>query len=160
MIFQQHQLIGRYTALQNVLTGRLGQHSFARTLLPMSRDERRLALNCLDRVGLLEKALTRCDCLSGGQQQRVGIARALVQEPSIILADEPVSSLDPTASRRVLTKLREVCVEDGTPVVISLHQLEYAREYADRIIGLSDGSIVFDDSPQRLDTEAIDKIYH
>lgn len=159
MIFQQHQLIGRLTALQNVLTGRLGHHSFLRTLLPLSQNERRLALACLDRVGLLEKALSRCDQLSGGQQQRVGIARALAQEPSMILADEPVASLDPAASERVLTKLREVCQQDGTPVVISLHQLDYAREYADRIIGLSNGRVVFDGAPTGLDHQAVQRIY-
>lgn len=160
MIFQQHQLIGRLSALTNVLTGRLGKHSSWRTLLPPSDEERRLALACLDRVGLLDKALSRCDAMSGGQQQRVGIARALAQEPRIILADEPVASLDPAASERVLTKLRDVCKEDGTPVIVSLHQLEYARQFADRIIGLSAGRIVFDDSPARLDDAALARIYH
>ena len=159
MIFQQHQLIGRLPALTNVLTGRLGRHSFWRTLLPFAEGERRLALSCLDRVGLFEKALTRCDNLSGGQQQRVGIARALAQEPTMILADEPVASLDPAASRRVLTLLRDICKEDRIPVVISLHQLEYAREFADRIIGLSAGRVVFDDNPCRLDDAALTAIY-
>jgi len=160
MIFQQHQLIGRLSALQNVLTGRLGHHSFLRTLFPLPEKERRLGLSCLDRVGLLHKALTRCDQLSGGQQQRVGIARALAQQPSMILADEPIASLDPAASRRVLSQLSEICKEDGTSVVISLHQLEFAREYANRIVGLSNGKVVFDDIPERLDNEAIKRIYH
>ncbi len=159
MIFQQHQLIGRLSALANVLTGRLGRHGFWRTLLPFSEAERRLALACLDRVGLFEKALTRCDMLSGGQQQRVGIARALAQEPAMILADEPVASLDPAASRRVLTLLAEICKQDRIPVVISLHQLEYAREFADRIIGLSAGRVVFDDAPAKLDDAALAAIY-
>ena len=108
MIFQQHQLIGRMTALHNVLISRLGRHSVWRTMLGFSQTERRLALDCLDRVGLFEKALTRCDNLSGGQQQRVGIARALAQEPKMILADEPVASLDPASSERVLTVLRSI----------------------------------------------------
>ncbi len=159
MIFQQHQLIGRQTALQNVLTGRLGKHSFWRTLLPFSDAERRLALNCLERVALFEKALTRTDNLSGGQQQRVGIARALAQEPRMILADEPVASLDPASSRRVLQLLKDVCRQDRIPAVISLHQLEYAREFADRIVGLSGGRVVFDDSPDRLDAGALAEIY-
>lgn len=159
MIFQQHQLIGRLSALQNVLTGRLGHHSFVRTLFPLPESERRLALRCLDRVGLLHKALTRCDELSGGQQQRVGIARALVQQPSMILADEPISSLDPAASNRVLGLLRDICREDGTTVVISLHQLEFAREYGDRIVGLSDGEVVFDDEPQQLNNKTTAQIY-
>ncbi|MEM8837184.1 MAG: phosphonate ABC transporter ATP-binding protein [Pseudomonadota bacterium] len=159
MVFQQHQLIGRQTALQNVLTGRLGKHSFWRTLAPLSEPERRLALSCLDRVGLFEKALTRCDSLSGGQQQRVGIARALVQEPRIILADEPVASLDPASSDRVLSLLRKICKEDRIPLIMSLHQLEYARTFADRIIGLSEGRIVFDDHPDRFDDTAYTAIY-
>ncbi|MEO0821848.1 MAG: phosphonate ABC transporter ATP-binding protein [Pseudomonadota bacterium] len=159
MIFQQHQLIGRLSALQNVLTGRLGRHSFWRTLAPFSEPERRLALACLDRVGLFEKALSRCDALSGGQQQRVGIARALAQEPRMVLADEPVASLDPASSERVLTLLRNICKEDAIPVVISLHQLEYARQFADRIVGLSAGRIVFDDVPARLDEAALTAIY-
>ncbi len=159
MVFQHHQLIGRQTALQNVLTGRLGKHSFWRTVFPFSEPERRLALACLQRVDLFEKALTRCDNLSGGQQQRVGIARALAQEPRMILADEPVASLDPASSERVLTLLRSICKEDRIPVVISLHQLEYAREFADRIVGLSAGKVVFDAAPAKLDHNALAAIY-
>lgn len=159
MIFQQHQLIGRQTALQNVLTGRLGKHSFFRTLLPFSRTERRLALASLHRVGLFDKALSRCDNMSGGQQQRVGIARALAQQPSIILADEPVASLDPAASERVLSLLRQICREDGLSVVVSLHQLDYAREFADRIIGLAGGKVVFDGPPSELNDNALVRIY-
>ncbi len=159
MVFQQHQLIGRLTALQNVLTGRLGQYSFWRTLFPLPDSERRWALECLDRVGLFEKALTRCDSLSGGQQQRVGIARALAQRPRMILADEPVASLDPASSERVLTLLRRVSREDGIPAIVSLHQLEYARRFADRIVGLSHGEIVFDGRPDGLDDAALAKIY-
>lgn len=159
MVFQQHQLIGRQTALQNVLTGRLGRHSFWRTLLPLGTDERRIALECLDRVSLFEKALVRCDSLSGGQQQRVGIARALAQQPRMILADEPVASLDPASSRRVLSLLKQICKEDKIPVIVSLHQLEYAREFADRIIGLSSGHVVFDDRPERLTETVLKDIY-
>ncbi len=159
MIFQQHQLIGRLTAMHNVLTSRLGRHSSWRTMLGFSAAERRLALDCLDRVGLFEKALVRCDNLSGGQQQRVGIARALAQEPKMILADEPVASLDPTASRRVLSVLRTICKEDRIAVVVSLHQLEYAREFADRIVGLAQGAIVFDGPPPALDPPTLARIY-
>lgn len=159
MIFQQHQLIGRWSALQNVLTARLGHHRSWRTLLPFTRAERQMALRCLDRVGLFDKALARCDELSGGQQQRVGIARALAQEPEMILADEPVASLDPETSLQVLTHLTEVCRQDGTSIVISLHQLEYARQFADRIIGLSNGRVVFDGTPDQLDESSVNRIY-
>ena len=159
MIFQQHQLIGRRTALQNVLTGRLGHHSSLRTLMPLGTRDRRMALSCLERVGLLDKALSRCDQLSGGQQQRVGIARALVQEPTVILADEPVASLDPAAANQVLRQLLTISRQDGTPIVISLHQLDYARQFADRIIGLSNGMIVFDDAPEHLDETLVKQIY-
>lgn len=159
MVFQQHQLIGRLTALQNVLLSRIGHYGQFRTLLPLPKEERRWALECLDRVGLLEKALDRCDALSGGQQQRVGIARAIAQRPNLILADEPVASLDPASSERVLGMLRQISKRDGIPVVVSLHQLEYARQFADRIIGLSAGTIVFDGPPQDLNERALKSIY-
>jgi len=150
MIFQQHQLIGRQSVLANVLLGRIGYHPVWRTLFPLARSERRIALECLERVGLLHKALERVDCLSGGQQQRVGIARALAQQPRLMLADEPVASLDPASSRQVLAQLKRFCREDGITTVVSLHQVDLAREYADRIIGLSHGRIVFDAAPAAL----------
>lgn len=159
MVFQQHQLIGRLTTLQNVLMSRLGRYSFWRTLLPFPEHDRRLAIACLERVGLFEKLFVRCDNLSGGQQQRVGIARALAQQPDMILADEPVASLDPNSAHRVLSLLRQVCHQDGIPVVISLHQLDYAREFADRIIGLAGGRVVFDGPPGELDDVALAAIY-
>jgi len=159
MVFQQHQLIARLSALQNVLLSRIGNYSFARSLMPLPKTDRFWALECLDRVGLLEKALVRCDSLSGGQQQRVGIARAIAQRPNLILADEPVASLDPAASERVLGTLRTICRQDGIPAVISLHQLEYARTFADRIIGLSQGEVVFDGAPAALHESALERIY-
>ncbi|AFI85493.2 phosphonate ABC transporter ATP-binding protein [Methylophaga nitratireducenticrescens] len=159
MVFQHHQLILRHTALQNVLMGRLGYHSFWRSLLPMPRADLELALHCLDRVGLADKALSRIDQLSGGQQQRVGIARALAQQPDIILADEPVASLDPATSEKVLTLLKKICAEDGITAVVSLHQLEYARHFADRIIGLANAEVVFDASPTQLDDTQLALIY-
>ena len=159
MIFQQHQLIPRHTALQNTLTGRLGQYSALRTFLPFPAEDRVRALKCLDRVGLLDKALSRADALSGGQQQRVDIARALAQEPSLILADEPVASLDPVTSHRVLSRLRSICLEDGIPAIVSLHQIDLAREFADRIVGLRDGRIVFDAAPDTLDESILNRIY-
>lgn len=159
MVFQQHQLIPQMTALQNVLLSRVANYSFLRSLLPLPDHERKWALECLDRVDLFEKALVRCDSLSGGQQQRVGIARALAQRPDLVLADEPVASLDPASSERVLGLLRSICREDGIPVVISLHQVEYARQYGDRILGLSQGKVVFDGPPSALDDGALQKIY-
>ena len=159
MVFQQHQLIARLSALQNVLLSRIGNYSFVRSLFPLPKHERLWALECLERVGLIDKALQRCDALSGGQQQRVGIARAIAQRPDLILADEPVASLDPASSERVLSSLRSICREDGIPIVISLHQLEYARMFADRIIGLSQGEVVFDGPPKALDAAALERIY-
>src|SRR5690606_6145972 len=108
MVFQHHQLIERHSALQNLLTGRLAYHGVWRSLLPLPRIDVELALHCLDRVGLADKALARVDQLSGGQQQRVGIARALAQQPRMILADEPVASLDPATSEKVLGLLRDI----------------------------------------------------
>jgi len=159
MIFQQHQLIGRLSALQNVLMGRLGHFSSLRTLLPMPRADKLFALECLERVGLLEKALERVDNLSGGQQQRVGIARGLVQRPEILLADEPVASLDPAISEQVLSLLHQICREDKLTTVVSLHQVDFARKYADRIVGLNKGTVVFDGTPATLDEAGYRQIY-
>lgn len=159
MVFQQHHLIGRLTALENVLTGRLACHGTLRTLLPLPRADRLLALEALDRVGLAGRALDRADRLSGGQQQRVGIARAMAQQPEIMLADEPVASLDPATAAKVLEDLHSICREDGITAIVSLHQVELARRFGDRIIGLSQGQIVFDGAPGRLGTAALDRIY-
>ena len=159
MIFQQHQLISRHSALQNVLMGRIGHYHPLRTLLPFSRADKLLALECLDRVGLIEKALERADNLSGGQQQRVGIARGLAQQPNLLLADEPVASLDPATSHQVLSLLHKICKEDGLTAIVSLHQVELSQEYADRIIGLTEGHVVFDSQKQTLDEASINMIY-
>lgn len=159
MVFQHHHLIERKTALDNVLTGRLAYHGTFRSLMPLPRADLEMALNCLERVGLADKALSRVDQLSGGQQQRVGIARALAQQPSMILADEPVASLDPATSERVLGLLQKICREDGITAVISLHQLEYAQRFADRIIGLAEARIVFDDEPSRMQQCHLEEIY-
>ncbi len=158
-IFQQHQLIGRQTALQNVLVGRLGYHSALRSFFPLPKSDRYIALECLERVGLLEKALTRVDALSGGQQQRVGIARALAQQPQIVLADEPVASLDPASAHKILSFLRQICREDGITAIVSLHQIDLAQTYGDRIIGLSQGTVVLDGSPKEIDSNKLNKLY-
>ena len=159
MIFQQHQLIGRLSALRNVLIGRLAYHGSLRSLLPLPRADRLIALECLDRVGLLDRALDRVDTLSGGMQQRVGIARALAQRPRLILADEPVASLDPATSERIMRELRDICREDGIPCIVSLHQLDIATAFADRIVGLAGGRIVFDGPPARLTADHLARIY-
>jgi phosphonate transport system ATP-binding protein len=159
MIFQQHQLIRRHSALQNVLLGRLGHCHPLRTLLPFSRADKLLALESLDRVGLIEKALERVDNLSGGQQQRVGIARGLAQQPKIMLADEPVASLDPSSSDKVLSLLQHICREDGLTALVSLHQVELAKKFGDRVIGLADGRVVFDGTADALDEANIATIY-
>lgn len=158
MIFQQHHLIGRLTALQNVLMGRLSFHGTFRSLLPLPRADRILALEALDRVGLADRALHRADQLSGGQQQRVGIARALAQQPHLILADEPVASLDPATADKVLALLHRICREDGITAVV-LHQVDLARRYADGIYGLAGGRIVFDGPAAELDVATLDTIY-
>jgi phosphonate transport system ATP-binding protein len=159
MIFQQHQLIGRCSVLSNVLMGRLGYHSSFRTLLPPARSEKTMALEAIQRVDLLDYALRRADQLSGGQQQRVGIARAMVQQPALILADEPVASLDPATADRVLSLLHGICKSDGITAIVSLHQLDFARRYSDRIIGLAQGTVVFDGPPNKLGKAEVAKIY-
>lgn len=159
MVFQQHQLIGRCSVLTNVLMGRLGYHSSLRTLLPFSVAEKQLALDTIERVGLLDYALRRADQLSGGQQQRVGIARALVQEPSLILADEPVASLDPASAEHVLSLLHRICKDDGITAIASLHQLDFAERYADRIVALAQGRIVFDGPASQFGKREIALIY-
>ncbi len=160
IVFQQHQLIGRHSALQNVLVGRLGYHLPLRGVFPLPQSDLELALECLDRVGLADKALERVDKLSGGQQQRVGIARALVQKPRIMLADEPVASLDPATSNRVLEILSGICKEDGILAVVSLHQIELAKQFADRIIALAEGKVSYDGPPAGLCPQTLHCIYN
>jgi phosphonate transport system ATP-binding protein len=160
LIFQQHNLVGRLTALDNVLTGRLDACPTWRVLVRrFAAADRQRALACLDRVGLLDKAYQRADSLSGGQQQRVAIARVLAQDGRVLLADEPVASLDPESARRVLQTLRAIAVEHRIAVLCSLHQVELARGFADRLIGLRDGAVVFDSAPQGIDDAAERALY-
>lgn len=159
MIFQSHQLIGRFSVLENVLIGCLGKHSSLRTLLPLSRKEIKNALGCLDRLEILDKANERVDNLSGGQRQRVGIARGLVQNPRIMLADEPVASLDPVTSEKTLKLMKTICKEDGLTAIVSLHQLDLAIRFADRIVALCKGRVIYDGLPESLDNTHIEKIY-
>ena len=160
VVFQQFNLVSRISALDNVLAGRLGHVSAWRGWTrQFSRADRLLALECLDRVGLLSHARQRADTLSGGQQQRVAIARALAQQPDIIIADEPIASLDPNISAEILELLRGICHTDGVSVVCSLHQLHLATAYADRLIGLANGKLVADVPAAQFDQAAADKLY-
>lgn len=161
MIFQQFNIIKRLSVIDNVLSGGLGYQSALRsTLRSFTRDEKRKALINLNRVGLLDHAYRRADELSGGEQQRVAIARTLMQEPALILADEPVSSLDPKLSGVVLDILKQVCQEDGITALVSLHTLELTREYAARVVGLKNGQICFDGASDELTGPVVEAIYH
>ncbi|MDB5082575.1 MAG: phnC3 [Chloroflexi bacterium] len=160
MIFQQFNLVKRLTVLRNVLMGRLGYKNGLGLIYPIfnSKDVD-LALASLQRLGIAEKAYIRADQLSGGQQQRVAIARALTQEPSIMLADEPVASLDPETSIVVLDILKRINREDGITTVVNLHQLDLAKEYADRVIGFKGGKLVFEGTPDQVTREVYEKVY-
>jgi phosphonate transport system ATP-binding protein len=160
MIFQHFNLVKRSSVLTNVLSGRLGYANTLPSILQVyNRADRQSAIANLKRVGILEKAYNRADALSGGQQQRVGIARALMQDPKMMLADEPVASLDPATSHSVMKYLEQLNKEDGITVLCSLHFLSLARRYGTRIIALKDGEIVFDGSPIEIDERKFKEIY-
>lgn len=160
MVFQQFNLVKRSSVLTNVLSGRLGYVQSSWALMNyFPRDEVVRAMANLQRVGIPEKARTRADQLSGGQQQRVGIARALMQEPKIILADEPVASLDPATSHSVLKYIEELNRKDGITVLCSLHFLSLARRYGTRIIALKGGQVVFTGYPRDIDEHRFKEIY-
>jgi len=160
MIFQQFNLVKRSSVFANVLAGRLGYRSPWRTIASRpSREDVALAFENLERVGILEKAYVRADALSGGQQQRVGIARALMQQPQLMLADEPVASLDPATSHSVMKYLEEINKNDGITVICSLHFLSLARRYGTRVIALKDGRVAFDGLPVEIDERRFKEIY-
>jgi phosphonate transport system ATP-binding protein len=160
MIFQHYNVVPRLSVQKNVLTGRLGAVPALLSWLQMfPRKDVEIARECLRRVELDEKAELRTDTLSGGQKQRVGIARALAQQPKIILADEPVASLDPKTSRTVLQYLKQASRELGITVVCNLHQIEYAREFGERIVGVSAGRVVFEGGPTELTDAVLQRIY-
>jgi phosphonate transport system ATP-binding protein len=160
MIFQEYALVERLTVMENVLSGRLGYVSFWRSLFrrfPQADVDKAFAL--LDRVGLSEHADKRADELSGGQRQRVGIARALEQDPELLLVDEPTASLDPKTSRQIMRLIMEICRESGLPAVINIHDVMLAKMFVDRIIGLTAGEVVFDGAPALLDDAVLTRIY-
>jgi phosphonate transport system ATP-binding protein len=160
MVFQQFNLVTRLSVMMNVLSGRLSYRSTWRSLFySFTREDRAIALECLEMVALGHKAFQRADTLSGGEQQRVAIARALAQRPKLILADEPVASLDPKIARQVLDYLKDVSQRLGISVICNLHQIDFAREYAERIIGLSQGKLIFDGPPSALTDDIINQIY-
>ncbi|WP_217588868.1 phosphonate ABC transporter ATP-binding protein [Lentibacillus saliphilus] len=160
MIFQNFNLVRRSSVLRNVLSGRVGYHSTLRMIFGLfPKADKQLALEALKRVHIEDKAYNRADQLSGGQQQRVSIARALAQEAEIILADEPVASLDPVTTTHVMDDLKRINQDLGITMVVNLHSIELARTYATRIIGLDAGEVVFDGSPQDATDDVFAHIY-
>jgi len=160
MIFQEYALVERLTVMENVLSGRLGYvpfwRSFMRRYPPRDVQE---AYRLLDRVGLMHQADKRADALSGGQRQRVGIARALAQEPELLLVDEPTASLDPKTSRQIMRLLTEICAERGLPAIVNIHDVPLAQQFMQRIIGLRAGRVVFDGPPSHLNEGVLTTIY-
>jgi phosphonate transport system ATP-binding protein len=160
MIFQQFNLVNRLDVLTNVLIGRLAYRGTVATLFKnFSRSEKAMAVRALKRLDMVPHALQRADTLSGGQQQRVAIAKALVQEPEVVLADEPIASLDPHNAAKVMGALKAINVEDGITVICNLHHLNTAKTYCRRIIGMAHGRIVFDGPPGALTSTEIQKVY-
>lgn len=160
MIFQEYALVERLTVMENVLSGRLGYVPFWRSFtrrFPGQDIEN--AYRLLDRVGLLEQADKRADALSGGQRQRVGIARALAQEPALLLVDEPTASLDPKTSRQIMRLIIEICDERELPAIVNIHDVPLAQQFMHRLIGLRAGEVVFDGTPAALDEAVLGDIY-
>lgn len=159
-IYQQFHLVDNLQVIHNVNAGHLGRWSFFRAAFSLMFPlEVETAVGALRRVGIEEKLYARCDRLSGGQQQRVAIARVLVQDPAIVLADEPIASLDPELSREIMQLLGEMCEELGKTLVVSLHDFEMARRYCDRIVGLREGRVLFDCAAEAVDLEMVDELY-
>jgi phosphonate transport system ATP-binding protein len=160
MIFQQFNLVPRLDVLTNVLLGRLNHRSTALNLLGIfSREERAAAICALERLGIAQTALQPAGTLSGGQQQRVAIARALMQRPRMLLADEPIASLDPLNAQKVMDALKDINEREGITVITNLHTLDTARSYCERIIGMSEGAVVFDGTPEQLTPLVARRIY-
>lgn len=160
MIFQQFNLVPRLDVLTNVMLGRLNHRSTLLSLLNIfTREERVHAIAALERLGIEQTALQAAGTLSGGQQQRVAIARALMQNPKMVLADEPIASLDPLNAKIVMDALRDINEREGITVVTNLHTLDTARNYCERIVGMAGGRIVFDGKPSELTAEAVKEIY-
>ena len=160
MIFQEYALVERLTVMENVLSGRLGYVGFWRSFLrKFPQSDINAAFGLLEKVGLDTMVNKRADELSGGQRQRVGIARALIQKPDIILVDEPTASLDPKTSRQIMRLITELCEENQLAAIINIHDVALAQMYAERIVGLREGSIVYDGSPDDLNPDVLTEIY-
>ncbi|GGB21548.1 phosphonate ABC transporter ATP-binding protein [Allosediminivita pacifica] len=160
MVFQGFNLVDRLTVMENVQSGRLGYIStWAAIMRRYPKEDIRRAYELMERVGIAHYANTRADQLSGGERQRVGVVRALMQNPEILLADEPTASLDPKTSEQIMGLLRDLAGELKLPVLINIHNVAEAKEYTDRIVGMRYGRIIFDDKPTSLDQEAMDHIY-
>lgn len=160
MIFQNYNLVKRSSVLKNVLAGRLGHTGTLRSIFNLySKQDKGLAYESLKRVNIEEKVYSRADELSGGQQQRVSIARVLTQQPKYILADEPVASLDPPTSHQVMTYLKKINKEDNITTIVNLHFIDMAMEYADRIIGMRAGEVVFDGPASEVSEKTFEEIY-
>ncbi|MBT8353761.1 MAG: phosphonate ABC transporter ATP-binding protein [Desulfofustis sp.] len=160
MIFQEYNLVDRLTVMENVLSGRLGYVSFWTAYRrKYSPEDVSAAYELLDRVGLMDNCNSRADALSGGQRQRVGIARALMQRPKLLLVDEPTASLDPKTSRQIMRLIVELAAERGTPALINIHDVELARSFADRIIGLAGGRVAFDGTAEEVSDQVLTEIY-
>ena len=160
MIFQEFNLVNNLSVINNVLSGLLNSNSkFLSLFYLFPKNQRIKALKSLETVGLLEKSYNRSDELSGGQRQRVGIARAIIKKPLLVLADEPVASLDPKAANLILSLLKKINKDFGTTILCNLHQVELAKKYSDRIVGLLDGRVVFDKKPNNINKSSLEKIY-
>ena len=160
MIFQHYNLVDRLSVFENVMHGTLGYKNSVQGIFSMyTESEKEEALDIITELGIQDHIYKRCDELSGGQKQRVGIARALVQKPKIILCDEPIASLDPSSSRVIMEHLRKICSKKGITVIVNLHQVDVAKNYSDRIIGLNSGQIVYNGHPSEIDKEVIQSIY-
>ena len=160
MIFQEFNLVNNLSAINNVLTGLLNSsNKFLSLFYLFSKEQKIEALRSLETVGLLEKSHNRSDELSGGQRQRIGIARAIIKKPLLLLADEPVASLDPKSSNLILSLLKKINQEFGTTILCNLHQVDLAKKYSDRVIGLIDGKIIFDEKSSNINEAYLKKIY-
>jgi phosphonate transport system ATP-binding protein len=160
MIFQEFNLVNNLSAINNVLTGLLNSsNKFLSLFYLFSKKQKIEALRSLETVGLLEKSYIRSDELSGGQRQRVGIARAIIKKPLLLLADEPVASLDPKSSNLILSLLKKINQEFGTTILCNLHQVDLAKKYSNRVVGLIDGKIIFDEKSSNINETYLEKIY-